>query len=127
MLLAVSDQGGFVYHRPTACINQNRILLHQRQPLFIDQVMCGLVKHRVQTDHIRLPEYILYTLRQTAKYRLFPVRPQEFRVGADIVLQGLVLVEVVVDQVHLMPFNHHASIGCADAPCADQAHRLVQE
>ena len=38
---------------------------------------------------------------------------------------ALVLVGVIVDDVHLVALRKHARVGGADAPCPDDANRLV--
>ena len=51
--LEVRHEGDLVHHRPSRSVHQNGVILHDGEPLLVDQVMGRLVEQGVEAHHIR--------------------------------------------------------------------------
>lgn len=84
---------------------------------------CLQCSRHISTQHV---------IAHPCKYKCSPASvtpyldsPQHNEHSPHVVLQPLVGVGVIVHQVALVTLNHHARIGGADAPRANDAHSLV--
>lgn len=60
IILQVFHQSDFINDRTPGCIDEQGVLLHQRKPVLVDEVLGVLVQVAVQADdlhHIRLHSY----------------------------------------------------------------------
>mmetsp|Transcript_10877 Transcript_10877/g.28593 ORF Transcript_10877/g.28593 Transcript_10877/m.28593 type:complete len:328 (+) Transcript_10877:1888-2871(+) len=124
VLAAMLNEVDLVHNGSARAVDEDRISLHQRETILIDQMVGRLVQVGVEADHVALLEDLLGSSNTGNRDPFLSIRHQMLTETPNRILQLLARILIIIHHVHPEPPRQHNRRGTPDPPGPNYAHGL---